>query len=648
MCGIYGLLLQDSSVRPSSEVLARMAGVTVHRGPDDEGRYEGEGILLGMRRLSIIDVAGGHQPIANEDHTVHVVCNGEIYNYRQLTRELTAAGHVFRTASDTEVLVHLYEEHGDDFVRRLNGMYAFALWDSARHRLLISRDRLGIKPLYYTIDGRRLLFASEAKAVLAASGAAAELDRAALHEYLTLGYTPAPSSIFAGIRKLPPASLLICERGETKIRLWWAPPTATTAATDETRSDAEWIDEFLATMELAVTSQMVSDVPLGAFLSGGIDSSAVVGFMARKSDQPIKTYAIGFNEGAGGELYNELPWARQVAARFRTDHHEILVKPDVARLLPRLLWHLDEPIADSAFITTYLVAEFARKDVTVILSGVGGDELFGGYRRYLGPAYDRFLGVLPHWLRAGVLPGLARSLPSDRHSAWLNLSRQLRGYLLSQGEPFPERYRSYVQVFSRAAALSLVRDPEAESLDALESAFRQAAGRDPLDQMEHVDLVTQLPDDLLMLTDRMTMATSLECRVPWLDDTVVDLSLRMPAHLKIRGRELKFLPKKALASLLPRDLLYRNKRGFGTPMGAWLKHELRPLVRQVLSRETIEKRGLLRWDRVEEVVALHDAGSEDHTDHLQALINLELWSRLYLDGRSADDVSEEISEVAVR
>ncbi|HSE95169.1 MAG TPA: asparagine synthase (glutamine-hydrolyzing), partial [Methylomirabilota bacterium] len=586
MCGIYGVLTLGPGGPPPGDVLARMGRVTVHRGPDDEGRLVDEELLLGMRRLSIIDLAGGHQPISNEDGTLHVVNNGEIYNYRALTARLERAGHTFRTRSDTEVLVHLYEEHGDDLLPHLNGMYAFALWDRRRRRLLIGRDRLGIKPLYYREDGRHLVFASEAKAILAATEGPVELDRIALQEYLALGYAPAPRSMFAGIRKLPPGSVLVAEGRQVRLRRLWQPRSNL----DEGLTEQDWVEAWRATMAEAVTGQMVSDVPLGAFLSGGLDSSTVVSLMARQSTAPIKTYSIGFGGGPAGDLYNELPWARRVAERCRTDHHEIVVEPDAARLLPRLLWHLDEPVADSAFITTFLVAEFARQEVTVILSGVGGDELFGGYRRYLGPAYDRYLAGLPAWLRTGLLPAFARRLPSDRHSRLLNLSRQLRAYLLSQGQPFTARYRSYVQVFSRAQAVSLLRDPRPLDLDALEAAFGETAAGDPVTRMAEVDLLTQLPDDLLHLTDRMTMATSLECRVPFLDDAVVDLSLRMPAHFKIRGQQLKYILKRALAPDLPDDLLHRPKRGFGAPLGAWLKGELAPLVRRLLSRRAIDKR----------------------------------------------------------
>jgi asparagine synthase (glutamine-hydrolysing) len=643
MCGIHGLIAFTDRARPDAALHARMGGVTVHRGPDDDGCFVEGGVLLGMRRLSIIDLAGGHQPIPNEDGTLQVVCNGEIYNFRALREQLVRAGHRFRTGSDTEVIVHAYEEHGDDFVRLLDGMYAFALWDRRRARLLIGRDRLGIKPLYWLNDGARLAFASEAKALLAIPGVRAELDAQGLREYLALGYAAAPGSLLAGIRKLPPATLMTVEQGHVELRSYWQLP----AGDGDERTDDEWIEAGRTRMEEAVVEQMVSDVPLGAFLSGGIDSSAVVAFMSRNSDRPVKTYSIGFGASAGGAYYNELPWARRVAELFHTDHHEIEVAPDAAALLPKLLWHLDEPVADSAFVTTYLVSEFARREVTVILCGVGGDELFGGYRRYLGPSYDRWYALLPRWLRRDVLAPIARRLPSDRHSPLLNLSRYARSYMLADELGFEERYRSYVQVFDGDAARSLLRAGGSAGADALGRAFAATAHGDAVYRMFAADLATQLPDDLLLLTDRMTMATSLECRVPLLDTQLVELAARMPSRLKVRGRELKHVLKRALADVLPDEILHRKKRGFGAPMGAWLKRELKPLLRAVLSRRAVEARGLFEWARVEETIALHEANRADHTDHLLALLNLELWCRMYLDGERPSDLAEALRESAV-
>jgi len=643
MCGIYGIASLRAGAWLDPAMLERMAAVTVHRGPDDEGSYRHGDVLLGMRRLSIIDVAGGHQPIANEDGTVLVVCNGEIYNYRELADALRRAGHRFTTRSDTEVLVHLYEEHGDAFVTRLNGMFAFALWDARHRRLLVGRDRMGIKPLYYAEQGPRLVFASEAKAVLAA-GAGAAVDPVALQEYLALGYVPAPYSMFRDIRKLSPGCLMIAERGEVRIARFWQVPDDDTVALD----DAAWAELFLTTMDRAVGSQMVSDVPLGAFLSGGLDSGTIVALMSRHSRTPVKTYSIGFAGVSGAEYYNELDGAACVSRAFGTDHHEIFVKPDAASLLPKLIWHLDEPVADSAFITTYLVAELARRDVTVILSGVGGDELFGGYRRYLGTYYDALYDRLPEWLRRRIVEPLAQVLPSDRHSRVGNLARQLRRYTATHGQPLEDRYRSYVEVFARAAAASLLQEPPRESYDALAEAFHAVADPDPTSRIAKADLLTQLPDDLLLLTDRMTMATSLECRVPFLDNTVVDLSLRMPSSLKVRNGQLKHVMKRALTGLLPAEILGRPKRGFGAPIGAWFQDELVPLVQSVLGRDVVEARGLVRWEAVERTLALHQARKEDCTDQLLALANLELWARIYLDGRAPEELAGELAVAATR
>ncbi len=641
MCGIFGVLQLDGQP-VSRDLLARMGRLTVHRGPDDEGMHLDGACAIGMRRLSIIDVAGGHQPLSNEEGTLWLVCNGEIYNFRELRRELEAKGYRFKTGSDSETLLHLYAEHGDAFVERLNGMFAFALWDARRRRLLVGRDRLGIKPVYVHDDGRRLVFASEAKAILALPGLTPELDPAGLQSYLQLGYVPAPQSIFRGIRKLPQASLLAIENGRQDIRRYWRMP----AAVDRAPSERDWVERVRARLEESVRMQMVSDVPIGAFLSGGIDSSCVVAFMARHSDRPVKTYSIGFEGGAAESFYNELPFARQIAERFRTDHHEILVRPDVVGLLPQLLWHMDEPIADSAFITTYLVSEFARREVTVILSGVGGDELFGGYRRYLGDHYLAYFERLPGWVRRAAA-GIGERLPSDRHSPMLNRLRLARSFLASADLPFEDRYRSYVEVFPAAAAGQIARANGAERTDRLAAAMRAAASDDPLHRMLVVDAETQLPDDLLMLTDKMSMAVSLECRVPLLDHELVELAAAMPQAVKIRGGRLKHAMKAALAGVLPQETLERGKRGFGTPFGAWLKGELAPVVRELFSPRAIESRGLLRHAAVAQLVADHEANRVDGTDRLLALLNLEVWARIFLDRRSPSDVAAELKAMAV-
>jgi asparagine synthase (glutamine-hydrolysing) len=636
MCGIHGLIHFDG--RPvEAALLSAMGNVTQHRGPDDEGMHIDGAAGIAMRRLSIIDLEGGHQPLSSADGTLWLVCNGEIYNYRELRAELQAQGHRFKTASDSEVLLHLYAQHGDEFLARVNGMFDFALWNARRKRLVIGRDRLGVKPLYVLQDGRRLAFATEAKALLQLPGVRAELNTDALPDYLHLGYVAAPHCLFKGIRKLPPATLLSVENGQVREWRWWR----LSDRIDHDASEAQWLERVRAQLETSVRMQMVSDVPIGAFLSGGVDSSAVVGYMAKSSQQPIRTYAIGFDGGAAESLYNELPYARQVAKLFGTEHHEIVVKPDVVGLLPRLLWHMDEPVADTAFITTYLVSEFARKDVKVILSGVGGDELFGGYRRYLGEHYAERYRAWPGWARRAASL-TAQRLPADRHSKLLNVMRLAKGFIASAEMGSDERYRSYVQVIDRTLVRSMLVQQPAAGDDLLDAAFRGAGKTDELTRLLAVDAQTQLPDDLLMLTDKMSMAVSLECRVPLLDHELVELAASMPARIKIKGGRLKHLMKDALAPMLPDDILNRKKRGFGTPMGAWLKQGLAPVLRGLLAPEVVRARGWLDAAAVSALADDHAANRIDGTDALLALMNLEVWSRIYLDGRAPGDVADEL------
>ena len=638
MCGIYGVLALDGSVPDGSGLLHRMGLSIRHRGPDDEGQFAEGPMLLGMRRLSIIDVAGGHQPIAGEDGNVVVVCNGEIYNFQALRRELEAKGHRFATHSDTEVIVHGYEEYGDAILGRLEGMFGLAVWDRRRQRLLVARDPLGIKPLYYYQDATRFAFASEAKALLRVPGIEARIDKAALAQYLSVGYVCAPNAMFAGMRKLPPGHRLVVEAGRIDIRAYWT----LRPGIDEGRSTQSWIEELRSEMERAVREQMVSDVPIGAFLSGGIDSSAVVAFMSRHTDQPVRTYSIGFAGSSGAALYNELPHARAVAQSFGTAHREILVQPDVAALLPQLLWHMDEPVADAAFITTYLVSKFAREDVTVILSGVGGDELFGGYRRYLDEHYRRHYQRIPRAIRRGIVDPIARRLPSDRHHRLLNELRLAKAFVLADALPFEERYRRYMEVFGAEERAALLLGEGGGFDDCIARAFAGSAASDPLRRLMDVDLATQMPEDLLMLTDKMSMAVSLECRVPLLDQRLVALAARMPGRLKVGGGDLKYAMKRALAGILPDSILKREKRGFGAPIGAWFKQELAPLVADLLSPDTVRRRGLLDPEAVTRTIAEHEAQRADRTDHLLALVNLEIWARLYLDGASVEAVTADL------
>lgn len=641
MCGIVGVAFGRSGRRVTVEDLRRMAATIHHRGPDDEGFHDGGPMVFGMRRLSIIDLAGGHQPIPNEDETVWAVCNGEIYNFQQLRAGLEQRGHRFRTHSDTEVLVHLYEEHGDALVHHLAGMYGFAIWDAKRQRLLVARDRLGQKPVYYAEEGGRLAFASEVKPLLAMPGMRTEVDGTALREYLALGYAVAPATIFRGVRKLPPATYLTWEDGRVRTERYWSLPTDVERGVDV----AEWADRVQAELRRAVREHLVSDVPLGAFLSGGLDSSAVVALMAEGASAPVNTYSIGYDAAAGGGKYfNELPYAAEVARAFGTNHHEILVSPNLGALLPRLMWHIEEPICDSASVTTWLVSDLAAQTVKVILSGVGGDELFAGYRRYLGGHYEQAYERLPSWIRQGVVAPLVSMLPSGRRNKLLDFGRYAKRFVQASGLPWHQQYRLYIEVAARAQVDALVRAPGAGA-DGFDRVAGEERAEDLLLRLMRLDAATQLPEDLLLLTDKITMGRSIECRVPFLDHRLAELAARIPDDVKLQGGELKRVLKHSLQGVLPDSILNRSKRGFGAPMGEWFKRELRPLRDVLLSQRAVESRGLLQWPSVREAMRLHDAEREDCTDLLIVLANLEIWSRLFLDGRSPEDVGAELGEL---
>jgi asparagine synthase (glutamine-hydrolysing) len=633
MCGIYGIADFTRPDASLAAVLDSMGSVIEHRGPDDQGHYLGRGIGLGMRRLSIIDLSGGHQPISNEDKSVWVVLNGEIYNFKDLRRRLEGKGHQFRTRTDTEVIVHLYEDEGFDFLKHLRGMFAVALWDAKHERLLLGRDRIGEKPLYVRHESGRLLFGSEMKSILQVEGVPRRLNFVGLQEYLALGYVPAPLTLLEGIVKLLPGHCLIFEKGRLEDRAYWDVPLGKVEAC----SEEEWICRLQEKLLETVQSQLVSDVPLGAFLSGGLDSSAIVAVMARLSSRPVKTYSIGYD--GPHTYYNELPYAKIVADRFGTDHNEIVVQPEIARLLPRLIWHLDEPIADSACLTTYLVSKLARDSVTVILSGVGGDELFGGYRRYLGDSVHRWYRMIPAPIRGRWLRALISHVPQDRHTAWKDYARYLAAFAKTAEEDPVTRYMSYVTLLSPEAQKELFRgvaehDESGTAIPGgtLRRYFDHSEGAESVDRIIYADLKTSLPDDLLALTDRMSMAASIECRAPLVDFELIELASRIPASLKVRNMKLKYIFKKAVGPWLPKEVVERKKRGFGAPVGAWLRRELQPLVGELLSKEQVERRGIFRWTTVEQILAAHQNERSDHTDQIFALIALETWFRIYMDG----------------
>ncbi len=621
MCGIVGVYDRVGSVDELAELLRQMCGTIVHRGPDDEGAVIHGRTGLAMRRLSIIDVEGGHQPIANEDGSITVVFNGEIYNYGAVRQQLRIQGHDFKTRTDTEVIVHAYEEYGVDCVRHFNGIFAFALWDAKKERLLVARDRMGTKPLYFVRGHRGLAFASEIKALLTLPEVTRHLDMDAAGQFFRLGFVPAPRTLFRGIEKLPAGWRLIAESGRIRTERYWDLEFHTDSSLGFHESGAH----LRKLLREAVVDQMVSDVPIGAFLSGGVDSTAVVAFMQQATDRRVRTYSIGFD--AQHSYHNEAPYAEAAARALGTDHRTLIVRPQVADLMPWLIEKLDEPLTDTSFILTYLVSELARQEVKVALSGVGGDELFGGYRRYFAPLMHRSVAWLPSaWRR--VTGALAeRWLRADRGTTTGNLARYGKAWVRTLHLPLSEQYVNLLSVLSADTVGALLKPyrRNGDPGDLLISYFHEARAQSPLDRLAYVDVKGPLSESLLLLTDKMGMATSLEVRVPFLDNRVVDFVSRCPSRYRVRGFGLKRLLKFALKGVVPDFVLARSKRGFGGPMGTWLKQDLRPLVSQLLDPGRLRQSGLFDPACVSRILAAHDAGWEDYTEAIMAMLVFEIW-----------------------
>ncbi|MFZ1058680.1 MAG: asparagine synthase (glutamine-hydrolyzing) [Candidatus Rokuibacteriota bacterium] len=632
MCGIAGIV--DLAGRPLDEALVRkLCAELGHRGPDDEGYYVNGRVALGQRRLAILDVAGGRQPMSNEDGTVWVTFNGEIYNFRELRQGLETLGHRFATRSDTEVIVHAYEEYGPECVKRFRGMFAFGLWDQRAQTLLLARDRVGKKPLFYAeVDGQ-WVFASELQGLLQHPGLGREVDWTALDDYLTYGYVPAPKTIFKGVWKLPPAHYLTLRVGagggaEVRTERYWRLEYGPKVKVSEEEA-AEGLLEVLAD---AVRLRMIADVPLGALLSGGTDSSMVVALMSQLSDRPVKTFSIGFDE----QEFNELPYARLVAERYGTDHHEFVVRPSALDVLPTLVRHYGEPYADSSAIPTYYVAKLTRDHVKVALNGDGGDECFAGYERYLGSRLaDRYQRV-PALVRKLALEPLGRLLPeaAPRRSRL----RQVKRFLRVAGEPPSRRYLRWVSYFPSEQKRALYTPEFQEQLAGyaadrwLLGMWEQVTheGLDPLDSLLALDVQSYLPYDLLVKMDIATMANSLEARSPFLDHKVLEFCASLPSAYKLRGMTLKYLLKKVGARLLPREALYRRKMGFGVPVGYWMRGELRSWVEDLLLSPTALKRGYFQPEALRQLVSAHLENRQDLSFELWALLCLELWHREFL------------------
>jgi asparagine synthase (glutamine-hydrolysing) len=594
-----------------------MNAAIIHRGPDDEGLYRDAQAMIGMRRLSIIDLAGGHQPVHNEDGTVQAVFNGEVYNFRELRAALEQAGHRFYTNSDTEVIVHGYEEWGEKCFARLDGMFGIALWDTQKRTLLLARDRFGEKPLFCAEDGRRLVFASELKSLLAVPDLRTEVDAEAVRAYVCFGYVPTPASIFRGVRKIRPGHYLRYADGRASEHRYYALDLEPKHRLDE----AEAENELARLLDRAVKSRLVSDVPFGAFLSGGLDSSVVVALMARHLTQPVRTFSIGFREAA----YNELADARRVAEHVGTEHHELVVEPDAVDLLQKLVWNLDEPFADSSAVPTYLVSKLAREHVKMVLTGDGGDEAFAGYDRYLRfLALERVGALKPAAAAAAGLAG--RVVPGARGYRLRRIAERLR-------LRFPESYLSGVALTRADVAGALLGEAVRGGTGhyAGLAAAWSTGGSEGLDGCVGIDFASYLPDDILVKLDRMAMATSLEGRAPFLEHELVEFAVRLPRALRVQGGRGKHLLRRVAARWLPADVLKKKKQGFAIPLGQWFRGPLRELASDLIASKSFRSRGLMDPRAAERFLSDHLAHAADHGEVLWLIVSLELWSRMYLD-----------------
>ena len=624
MCGISGIFHYDHEEPVSESILRRMTDVIAHRGPDDDGFHLDQRAGLGHRRLSIIDVSGGHQPIYNEDGTVAIVFNGEIYNYRELATLVEACGHTLKTRSDTETIVHLYEEFGADCVAMLHGMFAFAIWDAGKQTMLIARDRLGKKPLYYSAYGGKFVFGSELKAVIANPHVPRETDAEALADYFSFQYIPSPKSVFKHVRKLRPAHYLVVTREGLREYEYWDLDFSRT----EERSEDEWCDLLLAACREAVGERLMSEVPLGAFLSGGIDSSTVVALMSRLTERPVVTASIGFTE----EKYSEAADARRFAESLGADHHERIVKADAAAVIDKLAWHYDEPFADSSAIPTYYVSKVAREFVTVALSGDGGDESFAGYRRYkFDVAENRVRGLMPALLRRPVFGGMAAVYPK---ADWLPQPLRAKTTLYNLSlDPAEAYYNSVYGAMANERAGLLGGAVKAQlngynPFEVFQYHYRRAKTDDLLSRVQYVDIKTYLTDDVLAKVDRASMAVSLEVRCPLLDHRLMELAARIPSSLKLRGQESKYIFKRAASRVLPNEILTRRKQGFSIPLAEWLRGDLRPLAESALF-DSSAKDDLLDPARVRQFWQQHQTGLRDYSRPLWTIFMFRLWQRKF-------------------
>jgi asparagine synthase (glutamine-hydrolysing) len=622
--------------RIQSTWVRKMCASITRRGPDDEGYYFSPHVGLGMRRLAIIDVRSGQQPVHNEDESIWVVFNGEIYNYRDLQTQLESRGHVLRTSSDTECLVHLYEDFGDDFVSHLRGMFAFAIWDSRQEKLLLGRDRLGIKPLYYSEQGNDIVFGSELKCLLSVPEFPRRINQRAVSEYFSYKYVPGPMTIYEQVVELPPAHLCVWRSGKLELKRYW-----NLSPSPDYQKPLDYFREgLLYHLKEAVNLHLVSEVPLGAFLSGGIDSSAIVALMSQAMGSRPKTFTVGFQEGQLG--VDERPFARTIAQAFETDHSEYLYEnpqSQIEQILPNIIRSFDEPFADSSVVPNYLVCEAARKLVTVALSGTGGDELFAGYERYRGALFAGYYRRLPRWFTQTILKHLVNSLPESRSGGlWVD---RLKRFIDGADLPLPMRYQRYLsafdetekeQLFSGEFLAGLERDASSLSIPAME---RIKPCDDALDWILNADMHTYLPDDELRKTDRLSMWHSLEVRVPFLDHKLVEFVATIPSAYKLKGWEKKYILIEALKGIVPGQILHRRKQGFSIPLATWLREPLRELVHTFLSPSALKEVGLFNPKAVEKLLEEHDRLTRNHETRIWVLLTFMMWHRMYIRSESS-------------
>jgi asparagine synthase (glutamine-hydrolysing) len=632
MCGICGVV-----GKADEQLIQKMLASIAHRGPDDEGIYiaesaNGERVGLGHRRLSIIDLSpAGHEPMSDAQGEIWLTYNGEIYNFKEIRKELEKRGHKFKSESDAEVVIYAYREWGLNALGMFNGMFAFAIWDMRNNSLLLARDRLGIKPVYYADTPSGFAFASEIKAILEIPDFKREVDLESLNQFLSFLWTPDPDTMFSGVKKLPPAHFLIYQNGHAEVRQYWD----LEFNEDDSLSETDWVERVREQVERSVRAQMIADVPLGAFLSGGVDSSSIVSLMTGMVSQKVTTYTFGFkSEDLRYDiLEDDVKYAREIGAKLETDYNESFFEPQVMDLLPKLVYHMDEPIADPAAITSYLICKAARERLTVLLSGMGGDEVFAGYPRHIAVKIAEAYNLIPSFISRPLVEAMPASMPGRFNSVFRNTKKLARSAAL----PLRERYLGYCTYFKEDEKAKLYSGAmntatlDFNALAAHQKYFDKVADEDFVNQMLYVDMKTFLPCLNLTYTDKTSMAASMEVRVPLLDHELVEMAARIPARLKIKGLTRKYVLKKAAEKWLPRNIIYRKKAGFSAPLRSWLQKDLRQMVEDLLSESNITQRGYFDYAEVRRLIDDNLAGREDNGLKIFQLLTLELWHRQFID-----------------